>query len=224
MIYPTDVCIAGSSGLVGGELLLILSHLDEVKTIQAISRSPLGKLPSKVENLIMDFDRLENKAEALKADIFICCLGSTIKKAGSKEAFRKVDFEYVLKFAKVAEQVKAQKLIVISAMGADAESKVFYNRTKGEMEEALYDLDIPQIEIVRPSLILGNRKEKRTGEEIAQKLSPYLNPLMIGPLKKYRPIEAKTIARAMAIAALNFAPGRFIYESDELKAITGQKS
>lgn len=219
MIYPTDVCIAGASGLVGHDLLMIIAHLDQISKVKAISRSPLGKIPNKVDNLILDFEGLESKAEALRAGIFICCLGSTIKKAGSQEAFRRVDHDYVVKFAKIAESVKARKFLVVSAMGADSESKVFYNRVKGEMEEALYDLDIPQIEVFRPSLILGQRKEERAGEQIAQKVAPFINPLMIGPLKKYRAIQANDIAKAMAIATVNFAEGRFIYESDEIQAI-----
>jgi len=219
MNYPVEICIAGASGLVGHELLMISAHLDQVSKVKAISRSPLGKIPAKVENLIMDFDSLESKAEALRADIFICCLGSTIKKAGSQEAFRRVDYDYVVQFAKVAEKVGAKKLLVVSAMGASAESKVFYNRVKGEMEEALYDLNIPQIEVFRPSLILGERKEARRGEDIAQKLAPVLNKVMMGPLRKYRAISAKDIAKAMAIATVNFYEGRYIYESDEIQAI-----
>lgn len=219
MIYPTDVCLTGASGLVGHELLLLLSHLDQVRTVKAITRSPLGRIPPKAENIILDFDQIEKHADILKAQVFICCLGSTIKKAGSKEAFKKVDLDYVLQFARLAEKAKAQKFLVISAMGANADSSVFYNKIKGEMEKALRDLQIPQIEIFRPSLILGERKEKRTGEEWAQRLSPILNKLMIGSFKKYRAIKAADIAKAMAIAVLNFHPGHFIYESDEIQRI-----
>lgn len=222
MIYPTNVCIAGATGLVGHELLLLLAYLDQFQSIKAITRKPLGRIPPKVDNIILDFDRLEQHKEALKAGIFICCLGTTIKKAGSQEAFRKVDYDYVIQFAKAAEAVGAQKLLVISAMGADADSKVFYNRVKGEMEKTLRELKIPQIEVFRPSLILGERKESRAGEDIAQKLSPFLNPLLVGPLRKYRAISATDIARAMAIAALNFQPGFHVYKSDQIQHIADQ--
>lgn len=222
MIYPTDICIAGATGLVGHELLLILAHLHQVRTIKAITRSPLGRMPPKTENLILNFDNLESHADALKAQVFICCLGTTIKKAGSQEAFRKVDYDYVMKFARVAEKSKAQKFLVISAMGANANSSVFYNRVKGEMERDLRKLDIPQIEIFRPSLILGERKEHRSGEAFAQKVSPFLNPLLMGPLKKYRAIYGMDIAKAMTTAVLNFNPGLFIYESDEIQRISDQ--
>lgn len=223
MTYPTDVCMVGATGLVGHELLLLFSLLEQITTVKAVTRSPMGKIPPHTDNIILNFDKLQDHAEALKAQVYICCLGSTIKKAGSQEAFRKVDYDYVVNFAKVAEQNKAQKLIVISAMGANANSNVFYNRVKGEMEKSLRELNIPQIEIFRPSLILGDRKEHRAGEDIAQRLSPYFNPLLVGPLKKYRAIKAIDIAKAMAIATLNFQPGFHVYESDQIQHIADQK-
>ncbi|WP_374078809.1 NAD(P)H-binding protein [Bdellovibrio bacteriovorus] len=223
MMYPTDICMVGATGLVGHELLLLFSLLEQITTVKAVTRSPMGKIPPHTDNIILNFDKLKDHAEALKAQVYICCLGSTVKKAGSQEAFRKVDYDYVVNFAKVAEQNKAQKLIVISAMGANANSGVFYNRVKGEMEKSLRELNIPQIEIFRPSLILGDRKENRAGEDIAQRLSPYLNPLLVGPLKKYRAIKAVDIAKAMAIATLNFQPGFHVYESDQIQHIADQK-
>ncbi|KHD89385.1 MAG: nucleoside-diphosphate sugar epimerase [Bdellovibrio sp. ArHS] len=222
MNYPASVCMVGASGLVGHELLLLLGILDEISTVKAITRSPLGRLPVGIENILLDFNKLSSYSEVLKADIFVCCLGSTIKKAGSPEMFRQVDYDYVVEFAKIAEKVGAQKLLVISAMGADANSAIFYNRVKGEMENELRQLKIPQIEVFRPSLILGDRKEHRRGEEIAQKISPLLKPLLVGPLKKYRPITARDIAKAMAIAILNFHPGFHVYPSNKIQEIADQ--
>lgn len=218
-----SVTLVGASGLVGSDLLQILGYLDEVQSIKVITRRPVGKLMPHIENFVLNFDNLSAHKEALKSDVFICCLGSTIKKAGSQEAFRKVDFDYVLEFAKIAEAVGAKKFLVISAMGANAQSLVFYNRVKGEMEEALRSLKIPQIEIFRPSLILGERKEKRPGEEWAQKISPALNRILIGPLKKYRAIPARDIAKAMAIATLNFREGYYVYDSEHIALIANQK-
>ncbi|WP_172795533.1 NAD(P)H-binding protein [Bdellovibrio bacteriovorus] len=223
MNYPASVCMVGASGLVGHELLVLLGLLDEISSVKAVTRSPLGRLPAGIENILLDFNKLKDYDSVLKADIFVCCLGSTIKKAGSQEAFRKVDHDYVVEFAKVAEKVGAQKFLVVSAMGADANSSVFYNRVKGEMENDLRKLKIPQIEVFRPSLILGDRKEPRAGEDIAQKLSPYLNPLLVGPLKKYRAIKASDIAKAMAIAILNFHPGFHVYPSNKIQDIADQK-
>jgi len=190
-----------------------------VRRVKAVTRAPLKNLPPKTDNIILDFGKMDQHFEALKASVFICCLGSTIKKAGSKEAFYKVDHDYVMTFARLAEKAQAQKLLIISAMGADAKSRFFYNRVKGEMERDLRSLQIPQIEIFRPSLILGERKEARAGEALGQKLSPMMNALMIGSLKKYRAITAIDIAKAMSIAVFNFHPGHFIYESDEIQRI-----
>ncbi|WII73949.1 oxidoreductase [Bdellovibrio sp. 22V] len=224
MKFPISVTLVGGSGLVGSELLQIIGLLGEISSIKAVSRSALGKLPKDTENIVMNLDQLKDRKDLLKADVFVCCLGSTIKKAGSQEAFRKVDYDYVVEFAKVAEAVGAQKLLVVSAMGANKESSIFYNRVKGEMESALRELKIPQIEIFRPSLILGERKEHRAGEKFAQKITPVMNAILRGPLKKYRPIAAKDIARAMAIAMLNFQPGFHIYESDQIDHIAHQRN
>jgi uncharacterized protein YbjT (DUF2867 family) len=223
MNYPTDVCLVGASGLVGHELLLVLAQLNQVKAIKVVTRSPLGRLPAKSENLILNFDKMADHAETLKATVYVCCLGTTIATAGSQEAFRKVDYDYVMEFARIAEKNGAQKFLVISSIGANPQASAFYTRVKGEMERALRKLNIPQIEIFRPSLLLGERKEHRTGEKLAQRLSPILNPLMVGPLKKYRAIEATDVARAMGSAVLNFNPGLYIYESDEIFRIAHPK-
>lgn len=216
------VTIVGASGLVGSELVQILGYIDEISSIKVVTRAPLGKMLPHIENIILNFDKLGNYADALKADTFVCCLGSTIKKAGSQEAFKKVDLDYVVAFAKLAESVGAKKFLVVSAMGANPRSKFFYNRIKGEMETALKDLKIPQIEIFRPSLILGARKEKRPGEEWGQRLSPFLNKILVGPLRKYRGITAKDIAKAMAVAILNFQAGFYIYDSEQIQHIADQ--
>ncbi|WP_413557969.1 NAD(P)H-binding protein [Bdellovibrio sp. HCB209] len=220
MNFPTDICMTGATGLVGNELLLLLANIDHVDRVTVLSRKPLGRFPAKIENIVLDFDKLANYSGSLKAHTFVCCLGTTIKVAGSQEAFRKVDYDYVMEFAKIAEKAQAQKFMVISAMGANAESSVFYNRVKGEMERDLRKLSIPQIEVFRPSLLVGERKEHRTGEAFAIKLAPIMNALMIGPLKKYKAIAAKDVAKAMALAALNFNAGQFIYESDEIQRMS----
>lgn len=222
MNYPTTVTLVGATGLVGGELFLMLSQIGEVKNIKAVTRKPLGKIPQRSENIVMNLDHMETQAEALKAEVFVCCLGTTIKTAGSQEAFRKVDYDYVMSFARVAEKVGAKKFLVVSAMGADASSGIFYNKVKGQMERDLKALKIPQIEIFQPSLILGDRKEHRSGEALAQKLSPWVNPLLVGPLKKYRAIEATTIAKAMTIAILDFHPGAHTYRSDKIQSIVDE--
>lgn len=217
-----EVSIIGASGLVGHELTLILAHLPEVTKIKAFTRSPLGRMPAKVENYIINFDSLSNYEQDLKAEVFICCLGSTIKKAGSKDNFKKVDYEYALNFAKLAEKTAAKKFLIITAMGASSNSLVFYNQVKGQLEDKIRELHISQVEVFRPSLILGERKESRTGEEFMKKAFHAIPKLFSGPLEKYRPIEASDIAKAMAIATLDFREGFFIYPSSRIQKIADQ--
>lgn len=225
MNNPTTFCIAGCSGLVGSELLNILSNVESVQKIVAISRSPLGRIPARAENIIVNFDHLEKYTKSFQAHVFICCLGTTLKQAGSKKNFETVDFDYCLSFAKIAQEVGAQKLLLITAMGSDPHSLFYYSRIKGRLENEVRRLNIPQIEIFRPSLILGNRKTKRPLEDFAQKLSPIFDVVLRGPLKKYRSIKAENIAKAMAVASLNFNPGLYIYDSLEIQRIAdGVKS
>ncbi|MFS4458471.1 NAD(P)H-binding protein [Bdellovibrio sp. HCB2-146] len=215
-----DITLIGASGLVGNHLLMQLTQQRQVNVVKAVTRKKLDFIPPKTENIVINFDHMEEFTNEMKASVFICCLGTTIKKAGSQEAFRKVDFDYVLHFAKIAEKVRAKKLMVVSAMGADAHSKVFYNRVKGEMEEAIQKLNIPQVEIFRPSLILGERSEARPLEGLAQALTPVLNTvIMHGPLKKYRGIEATDIAKAMVTASLSYEIGHQVHESDVIQAM-----
>lgn len=219
-----DIALIGATGLVGNLLLEKLAQANEVRSIKAITRKPLDKVPFKTENIVIDFNRMSEFASELKADVYICCLGTTIKVAGSQKAFHRVDHDYVVQFAKIAEQNHASKFQVVSAMGADANSPVFYNRTKGEMEKKLKELKIPQIEIFQPSLILGERKDKRAFEDLAQNLAPKLGFIFKGPLQKYRPIKATDIATAMAKTSLQSKGGQFTYSSNQIQEIAGEKS
>jgi len=218
-----DIAIIGATGLVGNLLLEKLAQSNDVQSIKAITRKPLSKIPYKTENIVIDFNRMQEFAGELKADVFICCLGTTIKAAGNQEAFHRVDFDYVVQFAKIAEQNHAKKFQVVSAMGADANSSVFYNRTKGEMERKLKELKIPEIEIFQPSLILGERKDKRAFEDIAQNIAPKLNFLFKGPLEKYRPIKATDIAAAMAKTSLQSKAGHYTYKSNQIQELASAK-
>lgn len=218
-----DIALIGATGLVGNLLLEKLAQNPEVRHIKAVTRKPLEHNMPKTENIVIDFNRMPEYASELKADIYICCLGTTIKVAGSQEAFKRVDYDYVIQFARIAEQNHATKFQVISAMGADAKSSVFYNRTKGEMEEKLKSFKIPQIEIFQPSLILGERKEKRAAEDIAQSLAPVMNFILKGPLEKYRPIKASDIATAMMKTSTRTAPGSMTYKSNQIQALADSR-
>ena len=143
-----------------------------------------------------------------------CCLGTTIKKAGSQEAFRTIDHTLVITIAELMRKQGAGQFLVISSMGADSNSKVFYNRTKGEMEEAVKEIGYPCLRILRPSLLLGKREEFRFGEKIGLILTPLLKPFLIGSLKKYAPVEAESVAHFMVkVATEQPISGVHVYES-----------
>ena len=214
--------IAGASGLVGGHCLEQLLKSDRYSQVISVGRRELPIIHPKLEQKVIDFDKLQNYASDLAVDDVFCCLGTTIKKAGSKEAFYKVDHTYVVNLAKGTATQGAQQFVVISSMGADASSMFFYNKVKGEMERDVQDLGFRAVHIMRPSLLLGERTEHRTGEELASKVMKPLSSLMIGPLQKYKPIEASTVAKAMLYVAAQQQQGVHIYPSDEI-AILGAK-
>lgn len=210
--------VAGATGLVGGHLVRRLLDAEAWNRIVTLGRRPLDLDHPKLEQRTVDFDRLAD-ADLPPTDDAFCCLGTTIKKAGSEEAFRTVDFEYVVAFARAARQHGAEQFVVVSAMGADASSRIFYNRLKGEMEEAVAAVGFDAVQVVRPALLLGERDEHRLGERAWQLLMQPAAPLMLGPLRKYRPIEADAVAAAMVAAAQVRTPGVHVYESDELQRI-----
>ncbi len=208
--------IAGASGLVGNELLQLLLSGKEYEKIVVIVRKPLTINHPKLIQQAFDFNTFNSFSPSVTVDDIYCCLGTTIRKAGSQEAFRKVDHDYVIQLGKFCEKNSIQKFLVVSAMGANSSSSVFYNRIKGEMEIAVKQLSIPFIAIFRPSLLMGNRKEFRMGERIAQGLMGGLGFLFVGGLKKYKPIFAATVAKAMIRTAGTFENGFRMLDSGEM--------
>lgn len=209
-----NALIAGASGLVGGHLLSLLLKSERYSQVISIGRHELPLIHPKLDQKVVNFDKLKSHAADLAVDDVFCCLGTTIKKAGSKESFYKVDHTYVVQLAQLAAQQGASQFLVISAMGADAGSMIFYNKVKGEMERDVRQQPYSSVHIFRPSLLLGDREEQRTGEEFASKVMKPLSNLMIGPLEKYKPIEAETVARAMLAAAAQDKPGAHVHLSD----------
>lgn len=204
--------VTGSTGLIGGELLKILAA-EQVETLALARRSfpaPLG-----VRVVQTDFSALRPSSELTCTHAF-CALGTTIKKAGSQEAFRKVDFDAVVASAKLAKDCGAGVFVVVSALGADSGSAIFYNRVKGQMEQAVREIGFSSTYVMRPSLLVGERSESRKGEQVGNVIGAVLGPLMQGPLRKYRPIRGRDVARAMLVCARRAAPGFHILESDEI--------
>ncbi|MBX3736611.1 MAG: oxidoreductase [Candidatus Didemnitutus sp.] len=210
--------IAGGSGLVGGYLLQELLAAAEYDRVVAVARRPLGVDHPKLTQVTTDFAALRQLATPLRGDDAFCCLGTTIKKAGSREAFRAVDQGAVLAFAWAAQQGGAKRFFHVSSMGADAASRFFYTRVKGETEHALEVMNFETLGLFRPSLLLGPRTEYRLGERLSAMGLAISEPFLVGGWRKFRAIHAEVVARAMVRAALGSGPrGTLIFESDEIQ-------
>ena len=211
--------IIGSTGLIGSQLLnFLLDSNDYLKVITFVKRDTGIKHP-KLSQHVIDFDKPETYKDLVVGDDFFCTIGTTIKKAGSKEAFRKVDFEYPRQFAAFALQNKVKQFLIISSLGADAKSGNFYLKTKGEIQDFLKDCNFESVSVLQPSLLLGNRTEFRLGEKVGAFFMKSLSFLFLGNLKKYKPIECKTVAKALLKIAQTNNKGFKIYESDAIQEI-----
>ncbi|MEK7729730.1 MAG: oxidoreductase [candidate division KSB1 bacterium] len=211
--------VLGATGLVGGHCLQMLLHDAAYERVVAFVRKPLPLSHPKLETCIVDFDQLERHAAQARAQEVFCCLGSTIKQAGSQAAFRKVDFEYPHQLAQLAARNGAEQFLLVSALGANAESSIFYNRVKGEVEAAIAALPFRAVHIFQPSLLLGERQETRRGERIGEYVFKFTAPLWLGPLRKYRPISAKVVAAAMVHLAQQAQPGIHMHESHLIQSL-----
>ena len=209
--------IAGSTGLVGAELLTMLLESEKYDKVYSLVRKPTGKQNPKLTELLVDFDELKNALSSITEvnDVF-CCLGTTMKVAKSKEAFRKVEFLYPLFLAEWAVEKKANQFLMISAMGANPNSSIYYNRIKGEIENEISALSLSSITFFRPSLLLGYRKEKRIGEKMAVTIFKALSFLFVGLLKNYKGIEASQVAKAMIERAFKQKTGKEIILSGQM--------
>ncbi len=209
--------IAGASGLTGGHCLEFLLDTPYYAGVHALVRRPLGIRHPKLREHVIDFDDPSSICAVANADDIYCCLGTTIKKAGSQEAFRKVDFAYPVALARAAASAGAKRFFIITAMGSNPGSRIFYNRVKGDVEEAMRALPFESVHIFRPSLLLGDRAEVRAAEKIGGVMARFLTPLMVGPLRPYRAIQARAVAWAMVYSAIAHLPGG-VMESREIQA------
>ena len=206
--------LLGASGLIGSFLLRRLLDSPAYARVLVWARRPLETSHPKLAVEIVDFAKLEERR--VQAEDVFCCLGTTIKQAGTQEAFRRVDHDYPVALARAAARDGATRFLVVSALGANSRSGVFYNRVKGDMEAAVKAAGIPKTSIFRPSLLSGPRAEERMGERIGLVVGNLFGPL----LGKYRPIHGELVATAMLKAALQDLPGR-TYESNEIRALAG---
>lgn len=216
--------VLGASGLVGSHCLQLLLDNAAYDKIIVWLRKPLPVQHAKLQQEIINFDQLSPYADKLKnVQETFCCLGTTIKKAGSPEAFYKVDFTYPHEIAKLAAQNGVQQFLIVTALGANSRSSIFYNRVKGEIETALGKLPLPGLQIFRPSLLLGERQEFRLGERIGAIVFTALSFAFFGRLRRYRAIEASVVAEAMIRIAQQNLTGVNIFESEKIQALTADR-
>lgn len=211
--------LLGASGLTGSLILEALIQDDRYDKIKLFSRKSVNPTNPKVEEFLGDLLNLDAFSEVFTGDEIYCCIGTTKKKTPNQAMYRNIDFGIPTRAARLAKDNNIDTFSVVSALGANEKSPIFYNKTKGEMEQAVLKEAIPNTYILRPSMIGGNRAEHRAGEGFLIKAFHFINPLLIGGLKKYRLIEAASIAKAM-IHLSNEKPAQQIIESDEIQNIT----
>lgn len=195
-----SVLIIGATGLVGHQVFLQCLQNPEINEVRIIVRKETGIIHEKLKELVIDFEMMKPLKAFMQCDVLINCMGSTMKKAGSKEKFERYDFYYPYNIATYCKENGTKRMILLSAMGANLKSMFFYNRIKGKLEEACEQLAFEELVIVQPSLLLGNRKESRFGEKLFQKLMPAISRFLPSDT---RPIEASQLAQAIVYHAIN---------------------
>ncbi|MBK5209891.1 MAG: nucleoside-diphosphate sugar epimerase [Flavobacteriaceae bacterium] len=208
--------ILGATGLTGTHLLKLLIDDNRYEKIKLFSRKKIEGLPSKVEQFIGNIIELESFRPDFNADVVFCCIGTTLKKSPDKNVYRSIDYGIPTKAAQLSKENKIETFMVISALGANPDSTLFYNKLKGEMEEKVLSYNIKNTFILQPSYIKGDRNENRPLERIYDVLFPLVSLFLVGKLKKYKTIKATTITDAMCnLAALK--PTIKKIESDQIK-------
>jgi uncharacterized protein YbjT (DUF2867 family) len=209
------VLLAGATGLVGGHCLTQLLADEDIGHVTVLTRRALERTHPKLATHIVNFDHLGDHAEAINADIALCCLGTTHRAAGSPEAFAKVDHIYVAELARLAAARGTSRFVLVSAVGADPGSPVFYNRIKGRAEAAVSELPFKAVHILRPSLLLGERPEPRPVEDWSKPFAPLWSLFLWGPFSRYRPIAAETVAARMVELVKSDQEGVHIHHFNE---------
>jgi uncharacterized protein YbjT (DUF2867 family) len=211
--------VVGATGLVGSQLLKQLLERKSYSAVATLGRRAPAVQHEKITHHVADLSGDWDKSVMLEADVLFCCLGTTIKKAGSEAAFRAIDFELVVSIAKAAVDAGAGTFVVVSSVGADAHSSNFYLRTKGEMEQTLSTLGFDRLGILRPSLLLGARDEFRPAERLGQTAARLVNPMLLGGLARYRAVDAGTVAAAMIGFDLSVSTGKHVFEGKEFRSL-----
>jgi uncharacterized protein YbjT (DUF2867 family) len=205
--------VLGGTGMVGSELVKYLIEDEKYNKVVLIGRRPSGIHHSKVKDLLVDFDKPDEWRQLIKGSVLFSAFGTTIKKAGSQENQYRIDYNYQYRVAEAAAHNKVDSYVIISSLGADFNSKVFYSKMKGELDRDVKALDFENVLNLKPSLLLGNRKEVRTGESLGAIIGTLIK--YVPYLSKFRPIQAKVVAKAMLVASANYKGSRE-FVADEL--------
>ncbi|OYU96060.1 MAG: oxidoreductase [Bacteroidetes bacterium B1(2017)] len=208
--------VIGATGLIGRNLVFELLKSEKYTKVTVFARRDLVIKHDKLVQILLDFDHLEDYSNDMYADDVFCCLGSTKAKTPDIITYRKIDFDYPLAVAKLAKQNGADRYFLISSMGANKNSTIFYSKLKGEIEEAIAKIGFTSFHVFRPSLLLGSRAESRPMETISQYLMRVLNPLFIGPLRLYKAVEGVKVAKAMMIVATKNLTGYHLWLNNQI--------
>lgn len=211
--------IAGASGLIGSQLLAILLQKPDYDEVLILVRKELPIKHKKLVQLVIDFEKLDEHNKAITGHAIFCCLGSTQKKTPDLAVYRKIDHDYPVKLAQLAKQNGVEQYHLVTAIGANSKSSHFYTKMKGETEDDIQNVGLKCLHIYEPSLLTGSRKESRPAERFATVLMNFINPLLIGSLKKYRSIPAQTVAMAMFNESIKNEEGVFFHPSDKIKLL-----
>ena len=222
MNSPPIALLAGATGAVGAALLEILLAQDDGPRVLAIGRRPPTHQHTRLEWLQAELEEFPQALAGQSFNLAFCCLGTTMKRAGSKDAFRAVDLDGVTAFAGAARAGGAGFFGLVSAAGADPRSRNFYLRTKGEAEAAVEALGFPSVAIMQPGLLRGEREEFRAGERLGQVAAPLLDRVLLGPLARYRSVAIGTVAAALAATSRRRTPGVHRYDSPAIEALAGE--
>lgn len=208
--------VIGATGLIGRNLVFELLKSPNYSLVTVLARRDLVIKHDKLNQILLDFDDLDQHGSAMEADDVFCCLGSTKAKTPDLDLYRKIDFEYPLLVARMAKERGATQYLLVSALGADMQSRIFYSRMKAEIEDAIACLNYRGFHVFRPSLLLGARNESRPLETVSQYLMRVLNPLFIGPLTLYKAIKGSVVAKAMIKVAQKEESGHHIYLNNQI--------
>jgi uncharacterized protein YbjT (DUF2867 family) len=210
--------VVGASGLVGGHCLIALLDDPNYRSVTVLGRRPMSRAHPRLHQHVVDFDKPDTYQHLAGADDVFCCLGTTIKKAGSRDDFYKVDFTYPVAIAEAARANGAEQLLIVTALGANPRAAAFYSRVKGDLENAVSRMAFRALHIFRPSLLVGHREEFRPAERVALLISVPLAFVLVGPLRRYRPIEASAVAACMVKTAKRGLAGTHVFESQQIQS------